>query len=155
MDGLYEKDALAWAERQAELLTRLARGERVNADIDWSNVIEEVRDVGLTELRACRSLLEQAIRHLIKLHAEPEHLSANHWKAEVQVFLDDALDRYTPAMAERIEVAKLYRRALKLDHKIAQQLGRAIPPLPQECPFGADDLLTEEPDLDRLIGLLG
>ena len=51
MDGQYDTDALAWAERQADFLTRLARGERVNVDIDWPNVIEEVRDVGLSELR--------------------------------------------------------------------------------------------------------
>ena len=61
MDGLYEHDALAWSERQAELLRRLAAGERVNDAVDWPHVIEEVGDVGLSELRACRSLLRQAM----------------------------------------------------------------------------------------------
>jgi hypothetical protein len=66
-DGLYERDALAWAEQQADLLRRLASGERLNAAVDWPNVIEEVRDVGLSELRACQSLLEQVLAHLLKL----------------------------------------------------------------------------------------
>ena len=51
-DGLYERDALAWAERQAALLRRLASGERLNETVDWPNVIDEVEDVGLSDLRA-------------------------------------------------------------------------------------------------------
>ena len=35
-DGLYDRDALAWAEQQAELLRRLAAGERVNDAVDWA-----------------------------------------------------------------------------------------------------------------------
>ena len=62
-DGLYERDALAWAERQADLLRRLAAGERLNEPVDWPNVIEEVQDVGLSELRACKRLLRQAWQH--------------------------------------------------------------------------------------------
>lgn len=56
-DGLYEHDILTWAEQQAALLRRLAKGERVDAAVDWPHVIEELQDVGLAELRACESLL--------------------------------------------------------------------------------------------------
>jgi hypothetical protein len=45
----------------SDLWRRLAAGERLNAMVDWPNVIEEVRDVGLSTLRACQSLLEQAL----------------------------------------------------------------------------------------------
>ena len=75
-DGLYERDALAWADRQAALLRRVAAGEGVNEAVDWPHVIEEVQDVGLSELRACQSLLEQVLTHLLKLHAMPDSLSA-------------------------------------------------------------------------------
>jgi hypothetical protein len=53
-DDLYERDVLAWSESQAELLRRLARGERVN-DVDWAHVVEEIEGVGLSELNALRS----------------------------------------------------------------------------------------------------
>lgn len=43
--------------KQAPPLRRLAAGEGVNEAVDWPNVIEELQDVGLSELRACRSLL--------------------------------------------------------------------------------------------------
>ena len=59
-DSLYERDALAWAERQAGLLRRLAAGKLLDEAVDWANVIDEVADVGLSELRACRSLLRPA-----------------------------------------------------------------------------------------------
>lgn len=51
-DDLYRRDALAWAEQQAGLLRRLATGERLNEAVDWPNVIDEMQDVGLLELRA-------------------------------------------------------------------------------------------------------
>ncbi len=59
-DDLYQRDALAWAEHQAALLRRLARGERLNEMVDWSNVIEEVEDVGPSELRAWSGSLATA-----------------------------------------------------------------------------------------------
>ncbi len=105
---LYESDGLAWAEQQAALLERLASGERVNADVDWPNLIEEVRDVGLSELRACRSLLRQAMLHLLKLHAWPASRAALHWREETARFLVDAADCFTPSMRQRIDLAAVY-----------------------------------------------
>jgi hypothetical protein len=61
-DDLYDRDALAWSEHQADLLRRLARGERVN-DVDWAHVVEEIEDVGLAELHAVESCLDQMLVH--------------------------------------------------------------------------------------------
>ena len=48
---LYDTDILLWSERQADLLRRHAAGERVNdASIDWPNIVEEIEDVGRSEL---------------------------------------------------------------------------------------------------------
>jgi hypothetical protein len=41
-----DADVLLWYEHQANLLRRLAAGERVNDRIGWENVIEEVESVG-------------------------------------------------------------------------------------------------------------
>ena len=106
-DGLYEHDALAWAEQQATLLRRLAAGERVNDAVDWPHVIEEVQDVGLSELRSCRSLLLQAMIHLLKLHAWPGSRSAAQWRSEAGAFLDDAEQR----LSEAEEDSAAYRAA--------------------------------------------
>jgi hypothetical protein len=61
MSGLYDDDLLLWSERQAALLRRMAAGERVNDQVDWENVAEEIEDVGRSSLRACRSQLLQAL----------------------------------------------------------------------------------------------
>jgi hypothetical protein len=50
-DDLYERDILTWSEQQAELLRRMARGERVN-ELDWAHVVEEIEDAGLSQLNA-------------------------------------------------------------------------------------------------------
>ena len=55
-DGGYEDDLLVWSEQQADLLERLAAGEPVDERLDWPNLIEEVRDLGLSELRLVQKL---------------------------------------------------------------------------------------------------
>ena len=102
-DGLYERDILAWSEEQARMLQRLADGEAgVNAALDWPNLIEEVQDVGLSLLKACESLLRQAMVHLLKLHAWPGSRSAGHWRSEALGFLADARSR-SPSMRQRLD----------------------------------------------------
>ena len=140
-DGLYERDALAWAEHQAALLRRLAAGERLNEAVDWANVIEEVADVGLSELRACQSLLEQALTHLLKLHALPDSEAVGHWRSEVVGFLADARDRFTPSMRQKIGLGELYAAALQGVWAADSSTALALPEL---CPFALDELLARD-----------
>ena len=140
-DGLYEHDALAWAERQAALLRRLAAGERLNEAVDWPHVIDEVQDVGLSELRACRSLLRQALMRLLKLRAWPASSAASHWRDEAGVFLADAEDRFTPSMRQRVELDELYAKALRLAQAATDAAGEPRP-LPEACPFTLAELLA-------------
>lgn len=143
--SLYEQDALAWSEQQAALLRRLAAGEAVNAAVDWPHVIEEVQDVGLSELRACQSLLRQAMMHLLRLHAWPSSSAVDHWHEEAGRFLIDAEDRFTPSMRQRIDLDELYAKVLHLLRARTDASG--VPrPLPASCPFTLDELLTKRPD---------
>jgi hypothetical protein len=153
-DGLYERDALAWAEQQAALLRRLAAGEAVNEAVDWPNVIEEVRDVGLSELRACQSLLEQALAHLLKLHTLPESEAARHWRDEIRAFLHDAQRRFTPSMRQRIGLDDLYAKAAGRARAAAEDIGVTPRPLPEACPFALDELLAGHLSVAELVGRL-
>ena len=74
-DDLYHSDILGWSKAQAERLRRLQNGERAN-DLDWEHVIEEIEDVGKSQLDAVRSLLSLAIEHVLKAAAWPEHAAA-------------------------------------------------------------------------------
>ncbi len=143
MQSLYETDALAWSERQAALLRQVADGTRPNEKVDWPNVIEEVQDVGLSELRACQSLLEQALTHLLKLDAAPDGQDARHWRDEVRAFLNDAQRRFTPSMRQRLGLDDLYNRALRRARAMAE-VGDQTPPWPQKCPFSLQELLSDD-----------
>jgi hypothetical protein len=154
-DDIYTRDILVWSGQQADLLRRLARGERVNAEIDWENVIEEVESVGRSELRAVESLLTRALEHLLKVRAWPEG-PLEHWRHEALVFLSDAVAHWTPAMRQSVDIARLYRRAASL---VIQNKngGRGPAPLPDACPYTIDDLIRPDqalPDIDVLLATL-
>jgi hypothetical protein len=148
-DSLYDTDILIWSEHQADLLRRLAGGERLNETIDWENVIEEVESVGRSELYGCESLLEQALIHLLKLHLAPHSRSAAHWRGEISTSLGGARRRFSPSMRQRIDLAALYAGVLRRLHAEAQ--GMRDPSLLTFCPFALDDLLLAEPDIEALL----
>lgn len=112
MSDLYDDDILLWSERQTELLRRVAAGEPVNEKPDWSNIVEELADVGRSELRSCRSLLRQALRHMLKTEAWPLSRDAPAWRADAIDFRRQARDAFTQSMRQKIEVAQLYADAL-------------------------------------------
>lgn len=141
MTNLYDADILEWSEHQAALLRRVAAGERVNDQVDWENVIEEVESVGREQLHAVESLLVQALAHMLKAEAWPLSREAPHWRAEAQRFRGDSASRFVPSMRQRIDLGRLYRRALRaMPETIDDQPPLPVPP---ECPVTLDELLTE------------
>ena len=137
-DSLYEHDVLAWSQQQADLLRRLGRGERVN-DIDWTNVAEEIEDVGLSELHSVESFLNLILVHVLKLYAWPDSQSCHHWRGEIAAFRNNANRRFAPSMRQRIDIAALYAEAI-------DQLRESNPDtaFPAENPFTLDLLLTAD-----------
>jgi hypothetical protein len=144
-DDLYSRDILVWSQNQADLLRRLAGGERVD-DVDWPNLIEEVENVGRSELRACSSLLLRALEHLVKLHFWPSDPAARHWRGEAAACLADASLAFAPSMRQKIDVEGLFQRSLD----VVGAMG-ADATAPSRCPFSLDDLLASRPDLDGLL----
>ncbi len=152
-DGLYERDALLWSEQQADLLRRAAAGERLNASIDWPNVIEEILDSGRSELHGCESLLQQALVHLLKLHGALGHPSSRHWRMELLAYLQGARRRYTPSMKQRIDLQSLYDGALRQAEALL--VDAPIRPIwPTTCPYTMEDLLDRNSDTFELVSRL-
>ena len=108
-----DTDILLWSEYQARLLRRLGSGEVPNKLPDWPNIAEEIESVGSEQLHAVQSLLVQALVHMLKAEAWPLSPAVPGWRAEAIRFRGDAADRFAPSMRQRIDVARLYRRALR------------------------------------------
>jgi hypothetical protein len=142
-DDLYTADILRWSGQQADLLRRLARGERVNDAIDWENVAEEVESVGRSELTATDSLLTRAIEHLLKIHAWPSGPVA-HWRREATTFLRGAAKHFTPSMRAALDLPAIYLDAAA---ELADDTIDGQPPLawPAACPWTIDDLIVPRP----------
>ena len=95
--------------------------------------------MGRNGLRACRSLLLQALLHDLKAEAWPLSREAPHWRSEARVARINAADAYAPSMRQRIDVADLYTKALRAMPETVD----GQPPLPVEtvCPVTLDELL--------------
>ena len=152
-DDLYHRDTLTWSERQSSLLRRLAAGERSNEAVDWPNVIEEVQNVGLSELRACNNLSIQALVHLLKLGAWPDSQTATHWRGEIASFLAGARRSFTPSMRQRSDLAELYADALYEVQASSDDVGSPLA-IPEACPFALHDLLSGHPVIAVLVAKL-
>ncbi|HTB45465.1 MAG TPA: DUF29 domain-containing protein [Acetobacteraceae bacterium] len=143
MSDLYDTDVVLWSEQQAALLRRRAAGHLVNdADLDWPNIAEEIESVGSEQRHAVESLLVQALIHMLKATAWPLSLAVPHWEAEARVFRGDVTRRFVPSMRQRLDLAGLYRQALRglpvtLD-------GQPPSPVPEVCPVTPDELLAED-----------
>jgi hypothetical protein len=140
-EPLYDTDILLWSEQQAKLLRRVAAGERVNDQVDWENVIEEVESVGSEQLHAVESLLAQALIHMLKVRAWPQSREVPHWRAEAIRFRGDAAARFAPSMRQRIDLEKLYRRARRAVPETID--GQPPLPVPDRSPVTLEELLSE------------
>ena len=80
----YDTDVLVWSERQAELLRRMGAGERVNDQVDWANVAEEIESLGKSDRRELRSRVRTILVHLIKLQASPAAEPRAGWRETIQ-----------------------------------------------------------------------
>ena len=111
MSDLYDADIVEWSNRQAQLLRGVADGRPGNEQPDWDNIIEELEDVGRSQIQAVESLLMRALLHDLKVLAWPHSLNVPHWQAEAKVFRRDARRRLTPSMRQRINVVELFNDA--------------------------------------------
>ncbi|MGQ9367462.1 DUF29 domain-containing protein [Azospirillum sp. ST 5-10] len=143
-EPLYDTDFYAWTREQAERLRRAAR-ERVNADVDWENVAEEIESMGRSDRREIASRLEELLLHLAKLRWSPDVYPRRQWKVSV--------------VKQRIGIAKRIKESPSLKHHPAEILGEAwsdarllaeadldLPDgsLPPACPWSLDDEVLQE-----------
>jgi hypothetical protein len=126
------------------LLRRRAAGERVNeAELDWPNIAEEIESMGDERRFTVESLLVRAIVLRLKAEAWPHCRDMESWLADSMRFHGDAASRFVPSMRQRIDLDRIYRRAVRATPRAID--GQAAAPPAPVCPFTLDWLLGEEP----------
>jgi hypothetical protein len=105
---LYERDYYAWVQRQLELL----RTRRLQ-DVDLDNLIEEVEDLGKSELHAVESFVETIFEHLLELTCSPAEQPRHGWAVAVRKQRGQLHKRLTPTLRRHVEqtVDRLYAEA--------------------------------------------
>ena len=140
---LYETDLYSWAKRNAALL----RNGRLS-EIDVEHIAEELEDMGKSEQRALASHIRNLLLHLLKWKYQPSlrgaswELSISNSRDAIEDILADS-PSLQPAFQALME--KMYPRARK-----AARIETGLPDtlFPEECPFSADEILSErfQPD---------
>ena len=123
----------------------------MNEVVDWPNLIEEVADLGGSELRACRSVIAQLVFHLGELKAFPNSQAADHWDSEINGFLSQLQSHFAPSMATRIDLPRLYGVAMR---QLSRSRERSAHDFPASCPFSLHDLVSEDANLTDLLAKL-
>jgi hypothetical protein len=104
----YDADLVLWSREQADLLRRMGAGERVNDQVDWENVAEEIESLGNSDRRDLGSRIQTVLRHLIKLAVSPADRPRAGWRRTV--------------VEQRIQI----RRLLKDSPSLRQLVSAAI-----------------------------
>ena len=150
---LYETDILAWSEQQADVLRTLAARPDLPNALDLAHIVEEIEDLGLSELNAVKSFIRQILVHVIKCWADPDAQSRLHWHAEIGNFQAELAGRITATMRRKIGLDVLWQRAARqaqLDLAAygldARELALRMSMLDTECPLSMDDLGAETSD---------
>jgi hypothetical protein len=163
-DTQYEADICAWAEQQAAALRSLASRADLPNELDLPNVIEEIEDVGISQLRSVNSIMRLILSHIILIALRADADSIDHWTREVATFRGELMQFWQPSMRRRIDMDQIWHRAveeatLKLSTYRANEItvdaddtsGR----LGSISPFGIDDLCRETFEFRDLVDRLG
>lgn len=162
-DGdLYQTDILAWSEQQTGALRELAARRDLPNALDLAHVVEEIEDLGQSELNAVKSFLRLVLGHAIKCWADPDAPSVRHWLAEIGNWQNELADRLTPSMRNRLDLDALWVRAARqAELELAEQdrvsagISARLAARGRVCPVILDDILTDPADPAALVARLG
>lgn len=134
--NLYEADYLKWIETTVEKL-------RVQdySNIDWSNLIEEIEDMGRSERKSLKSNLIVVLTHLLKWQYQPDFRSGS-WKGSIVEHrrrIRDAL-KDSPSLKPYLEevFAQCYLDAVEL---ASAETELPVEAFPSECLYTSAEVL--------------
>ncbi len=139
----YETDLLIWSERQADLLRRMGTGERVNDQVDWQNVAEEIESLGRSDKRELHSRVATILEHLIKLQVSPAREPRAGWRETIvrQRGQIRRLLRDSPSLRPTIPVVIAEELSTAIEDATAALESYGEPAVPADMTFTAEQVL--------------
>ena len=135
-NNLYDKDFVAWAFLQAELLRKHNTGS-----IDFEHLAEEIEDLGKKHKRELKNRIIVLMKHLLKMEFQPE-LKSKSWTLTIR--------------EQRKEISKLIEENPSLKPTISEswkdcyeeakeeaeiEIGMYEKKFPIDCPWSKEEVL--------------
>ena len=118
----YWEDSYGWALAQAELV-----GQRKLTEIDWDDLLDEIKEIARSQYRALGSALRVLLLHLLKWDVQPACRSHS-WLLSI----DEHGRRYRRILEDNPGYAKIWRRSGGTRMPPLQGLRRPRPGLTSE-----------------------
>ncbi|MGB5594980.1 MAG: DUF29 domain-containing protein [Crocosphaera sp.] len=136
---LYEKDYYLWLEETVQLLR-----EGKLRELDVSNLIEEIEDMGISQKNALESNLIILLMHLLKWKYQPEKQSGS-WRGSIREHRRRILKAFknSPSLKRYFEEVfnESYQEARK---QAADETELSLNIFPESCPFEIEQILDSE-----------
>lgn len=139
---LYEHDYYTWTQEQARAL----REHRIE-EVDWSNVAEEIEDLGKRERRALRSQLVRLLGHLLKFAFAREVMWENNsrgWELSIRGARREAVMYLDENPGLRPHLDQIFRSAYgsaRLETMKALRLPDST--IPEASPWTLDEIIDD------------
>ncbi len=138
---LYEKDYCLWLEETIQLLQ-----EGRLTELDVSNLIEEIEDMGRSEKKAVKSNLKIILWHWLKYKYQPEKRS-NNWLSTIFEHRDRLEEDFTDSPSLKPFFLEVFDQCYEKARKQASlETGLSLETFPIDCPFTPEKVL----DIDYL-----
>jgi len=139
MGDLYEKDFVAWADRQALLLE-----QKCFTELDLVSLVEEVKDLANRHRDALDSQLTRLLMHLLKWQYQPQWRSSS-WSSTIKEARKQTvrLIRKYPVLA--VYVQKVWIECyLNAREDAADETGLPLNTFPLDSPYDLKQVLSAE-----------
>ena len=138
LDGLYERDEVAWYDAMAALI-----GQGRTEELDFTNLKEILEDMGKRDRREVKSRLRVLLIHWLKWEHQPEKRTGS-WVSTLRHQRSELAEAASDSRTLRNHLVEVfdetYRKAVA---DAVDETGLPPETFPTICPVTLDELLAE------------
>ena len=138
LDGLYERDEVAWYDAMATLI-----GQGRTEELDFSNLKEILGDMGKRDRREVWIRLRDLMFNWLKWEYQPDQRTGG-WVSTLRNQRSELVDAASDSRTLHNHLVEVYAKAYKQAVRLAEA-ETGLPPetFPATCPVRLDELLAE------------